>query len=76
MMQGSRSHGGGNSRSAQSANSWSGRENLLAMAELYCYCGIPTPVKISRTSKNNGRRFCSCENFKVCTENYLDELDF
>jgi hypothetical protein len=44
-MQGSRSHGGGNSGSAQSANSWSCRENLPATAELFCYCGIPAPVK-------------------------------
>ena len=69
-MQGSRSHGGGNSGSAQSANSWRCRENLPATAELFCYCGIPAPVKISRTPKNNGRRFCSCENFKVCTKNF------
>ena len=64
-MQGSRSHGGGNSGSAQSANSWSCRENFPATGELFCYCGIPAPVKTSRTPKNNGRRFCSCENFKV-----------
>jgi hypothetical protein len=53
-MQGSRSHGGGNSGSAQSANSWSCRENLPATVELFCYCGIPAPVKTSRTPKNNG----------------------
>ncbi|GMY15738.1 hypothetical protein FCV25MIE_10977 [Fagus crenata] len=64
-MQGSRSHGGGNSGSAQSANSWSCRENFPATGELFCYCGIPAPVNTSRIPKNNGRRFCSCENFKV-----------
>jgi hypothetical protein len=75
-MQGSRSHGGGDSGSAQSANSWRCRENLPATAELFCYCGIPAPVKISRTPKNNGRRFCSCENFKVCTEFCSCEINY
>ena len=69
-MQGSRSHGGGNSRSAQSANSWRGRENLLATTGLFCYYGISAPVKLSCTPKNNGCQFCSCENFKVCTEKF------
>ncbi|KAI5676402.1 hypothetical protein M9H77_07352 [Catharanthus roseus] len=31
---------------------------------LKCWCGIPTPILTSNTSKNNGRKFFGCCNFK------------
>ncbi|KAI5649353.1 hypothetical protein M9H77_35358 [Catharanthus roseus] len=50
---------------SQSSSTTNPPSKITFRSLLECWCGIPAPILTSKTSKNKGRKFFGCGNFKM-----------